>query len=76
MKTEDLTIHSPEELSLKFLNEEPLYEEMLDCIEQEMKFAEFVTLCVDPYFEYTEDQLYDLQETYELEYDDYWTQGE
>lgn len=61
-KQTDLAGYGNEELSFYFLNEEPLYKVLVNS----RTFKE-VKDVADFYFEYTESQLKDLEETWKLE---------
>ena len=62
----DLTMNGPQELSLNYLIEEPLYEELMFNVKRSQTFAIF-TLYVAGMFIYTDEQLKDLEETYNNE---------
>ena len=62
----DLTMNGNHELSLNYLNDESLYNEMAWNVKRSQTFAIF-TLYVSGMFIYTDEQLKDLEETYNNE---------
>ena len=65
----DITHYSDQELSLLFLNDEPLYKELMRAVRQN-DFTIIKEIC-DEYFIYTEDQLEDLIDTFNNELIEY-----
>jgi len=64
MKT-DITMYGDSELSLLFLNEEPLYRDLCACVKRGL--FEYLEEIVRDNFIYTPEQLDDLRETFEQE---------
>ena len=59
----DITMYGERELSLQYLNDEPLYRDMQRSLRRGRSFDEFRQQ-VDEFFTYTPDQLSDLEDTY------------
>lgn len=65
----DITNYSNQELSLLFLNDEPLYKELMRAVRRN-DFTIIKEIC-DEFFIYTEDQLEDLIDTFNDELIEY-----
>lgn len=66
---QDIRHYSDQELSLLFLNDEPLYKELMRAVRRN-DFTIVKELC-DEYFIYTKDQLEDLADTFNDELIEY-----
>ena len=65
----DIRHYSDEELSLQFLNDQPLYETLMAAVRRN-DFSIVKDLC-DEYFIYNEEQMEDFRATFNLELEEY-----
>lgn len=65
----DIRHYSDQELSLQFLNDEGLYRELMKGVR--LNRFSYVRLVADEHFIYDDDQLQDLEETFNAELEEY-----
>ena len=68
----DCTEYGEQELSLMVMNEEYCYNDLQKAIGYCLTFKEYVINCIDTLFIYTDEQLEDLEQTYNEEIMEYY----